>query len=69
MPATGDRPEATEEEPTMTATETTTTVKATKRLSLTKETLRTLTKDELRLVAGGGRRQSQCTYEESGCIN
>jgi hypothetical protein len=50
----------------MTTTNTTKS-KTTKRLTLTRETLRTLTTDELRLVNGG--RQSQCSWEQSGCIN
>ena len=37
----------------------------TKRLTLTRQTLRTLTSDELRLVAGGGLRL--CTNNRSGC--
>lgn len=39
-----------------------------KPLELTTETLRLLTPDQLRLVSGGRRGQSQCTYEESGCV-
>ncbi len=46
------------------------TTTATTDLHLTKETLRVLTPDQLRLVSGGRRRpRSQCSYQESGCIN
>ena len=41
---------------------------AKKPLELTTETLRLLTPDQLRLVSGGRRLGSQCTYEESGCM-
>ncbi len=37
-----------------------------KRLTLTRQTLRTLTSDELRLVAGGGA-AIRCSAYQSGC--
>ena len=45
---------------------TTRTTKTAKRLTLNRETLRTLTKDELRLVNGGAFAW-RCTYQDSGC--
>jgi hypothetical protein len=43
------------------------TITTIKRLTLTRQTLRTPTPEQLRQVSGG--RRSQCTYQESGCIN
>ena len=40
-----------------------------RRMQLHRETLRTLTPTQLGGVVGGIIRGSQCTYDESGCIN
>ena len=41
----------------------------TKKLTLKRETLRALTPNELRLVAGGGVIRENCTLKFSGCIS
>ena len=40
----------------------------TKKPTLRRTTLRNLSADQLRRVDGGRARQSQCTYDYSGCI-